>query len=92
MDRIRIIWSRIWNIIRDHFGEVACHSNPQIAMYAVDSMKQLSIKFLQKEELYNLQFQKEFLKPFETIFVNLRNEQEDIKDFILQCIMVMTQN
>lgn len=25
MDRIKIVWNRIWSIIRDHFSEVGCH-------------------------------------------------------------------
>jgi Sec7-like guanine-nucleotide exchange factor len=36
-------------------------------MYAIDSLRQLSVKFLEKEELANYNFQKEFLKPFECV-------------------------
>lgn len=25
MDRIKIVWNRIWSIIRDHFSQVGCH-------------------------------------------------------------------
>jgi len=39
-----------------------------IAMNAVNSLKQLSIKFLSQEERFDFQFQKEFLSPFETIY------------------------
>jgi brefeldin A-inhibited guanine nucleotide-exchange protein len=37
-------------------------------MYAIDSLKQLSIKFLSKGEMTHFQGQKEFLSPFETIY------------------------
>ena len=69
MDRIRIIWSRLWKIIKDHYSNVGIHPNLQIAMYAVDSLKQLSSKFLQKRELSHFQYQKDFLEPFELIFL-----------------------
>lgn len=39
MDRVVIVWNRVWAIIRDHFSEVGCHPNPQIAIIAVDSLK-----------------------------------------------------
>lgn len=36
-------------------------------MYATDSLRQLAMKFLAKDELANYHFQKDFLKPFESI-------------------------
>lgn len=36
-------------------------------MYAIDSLRQLAQKFLAKDELGNYHFQKDFLKPFESI-------------------------
>jgi len=35
--------------------------------YSVDSLRQLATKFLEKEELLNYQFQREFLKPFQDL-------------------------
>ncbi|EAS07412.2 guanine nucleotide exchange factor (macronuclear) [Tetrahymena thermophila SB210] len=85
MDRVVIVWNRIWAIIRDHFAEAGCHQNPQIAILAVDSLKQLSQKFFIKEERFNQQFQRDFLKPFEIIFQNVPIQNLFIKDFILDC-------
>lgn len=39
IDRIKIIWSRMWNIIKVHFARVGCHQNSIISMYAIDSLK-----------------------------------------------------
>jgi hypothetical protein len=36
----------------------------QVAMYAVDSLRQLAIKFLERDELANYTFQNDFLRPF----------------------------
>jgi len=38
-----------------------------VAIFAVDSLRQLSMKFLEKGELANFRFQKDFLRPFEHI-------------------------
>ena len=37
------------------------------AAFALDSLRQLSIKYLEKGELPNYKFQNDFLRPFETI-------------------------
>ena len=39
-------------------------------MYAVDSLRQLATKFLEKSELTNYNFQKDFIQPFEDIISN----------------------
>lgn len=47
MDRIRLTWCKIWEMLKQNFIGVGLHSNIQIALYAIDQLKQLSIKFLQ---------------------------------------------
>jgi len=46
MDRIRIIWAKMWSLVRDHFSEVGTRANIKIAIFAVEQLKQLSVKFL----------------------------------------------
>ncbi len=85
--RHRVDWARMWSTLATHFSNAGCHSNKYIAMYAIDSLKQLSIKFLQKEELSNFNFQQKFLKPFEVIMT--KSKSFDIKEIVLNCIDVM---
>ncbi len=49
-------------------------------MYVIDLLKQLAMKFLEKDELANYHFQKEFLKPFEIIMV--KNSNPKIRDLV----------
>ena len=60
----RLVWGRIWNVLSDYFIGVSCHSNLSVAMYAVDSLRQLAMKFLERDELTNYTFQNDFLRPF----------------------------
>lgn len=53
----RLVWSRIWAVLADFFIEVGCHANLAVAMYAVDSLRQLAMKFLERDELANFSFQ-----------------------------------
>ncbi|CAF4740200.1 unnamed protein product, partial [Rotaria sp. Silwood1] len=84
MGRIRLQWSRIWEIIGDHFNKVACNSLQDVAFFAVDSLRQLSMKFLEKGEFPNFRFQKEFLKPFEVIMK--KNSSSTIRDMVVRCV------
>ena len=59
--------SKIWSILSVHFQNVAVHSNVELAMYAIDSLRQLALKFLEKEELTSFHFQRDFLKPFDHV-------------------------
>ncbi|KAJ3355443.1 guanine nucleotide exchange protein for ADP-robosylation factor [Entophlyctis luteolus] len=89
MNRIRVEWSGLWSILGDHFNQVGCHTNTQVSFFALDKLRQLSMKFLDLEELQNFKFQKDFLKPFEVILVNNRNTS--IKDMCLVCLQQMIQ-
>jgi brefeldin A-inhibited guanine nucleotide-exchange protein len=85
--RSRVDWSNIWKYLADHFTNVGLQDNSALAMYAIDSLKQLSIKFLQKSELSNFNFQRIFLKPFEVIIS--RSGSTETKDLVLRCIDIM---
>ena len=85
--RPRVAWSNIWTLLASHFTNVGCNDNHALAMYAIDSLKQLSIKFLQIEELSNFNFQRVFLKPFEVIIS--RSKSSDIRNLVLLCIDIM---
>lgn len=67
MGRIRLQWSRIWQVLGEHFNRVGCNPNEDIAFFALDSLRQLSMKFIEKGEFANFRFQKDFLRPFEHI-------------------------
>lgn len=65
--RSRMVWARVWDTLSSYFTAVCCCRHPPIAMYAIDSLKQLSTKFLEKPELRAFHFQTKFLQPFLTL-------------------------
>jgi len=92
MDRMRIVWSEVWLVLQLHFTQAGCHDNRQVSMIALDALRQLAFKFLEKDELANYSFQKEFLKPFEVIIQSVA--PTEIKELIIQCLlrMVLTRS
>lgn len=89
MTRVRFEWSNIWQILGDHFNEVGCHSNTHIVFFALDSLRQLSMRFMEIEELPGFKFQKDFLKPFEHVMAN--SSAVTVKDMVLRCLIQMIQ-
>jgi len=68
------------------YRKVGVHKNHNVAMYAVDSLRQLSMKFLEKSELANYHFQKDFLKPFEYIMLHSGLK---IRELVVRCLSQM---
>lgn len=89
MTRVRIEWSKIWEILGQHFNQVGCHYNTTVVFFALDSLRQLSMRFMEIEELPGFKFQKDFLKPFEHIMAN--SNSVAVKDMILRCLIQMIQ-
>lgn len=89
MNRIRMEWSNIWAILGEYYNKVGCQSNFNVAFFALDSLRQLAMKFLEKEELPHFKFQKDFLMPFREVLAN--NPDVAIKDMVLRCLSQMIQ-
>ena len=68
-------------------SQVGCSHIEEVAVFAVDSLRQLSMKFLEKGELPNFRFQKDFLRPFEHIMKE--NGSNAIRDLVVRCIAQM---
>jgi brefeldin A-inhibited guanine nucleotide-exchange protein len=89
MTRVRFEWASIWQVLGQHFNQVGCHTNTHVVFFALDSLRQLSMRFLEIEELPGFKFQKDFLKPFEHIIGN--SSVVPVKDMVLRCLIQMIQ-
>lgn len=79
------VWARIWSVLANHFISAGSHHDEKIAMYAIDSLRQLGMKYLERAELANFTFQNDILKPF---VVLMRNSQSESKRrLIVDCIV-----
>ncbi|CAK7347931.1 unnamed protein product [Dovyalis caffra] len=87
MNRIRLVWSSIWHVLSDFFVTIGCSENLSIAIFAMDSLRQLSMKFLEREELANYNFQNDFMKPF--VIVMRKSNAVEIRELIIRCVSQM---
>ena len=77
----------------DYFAQNACHENAMVSVFAIDSLKQLSFKFLDKPELAEFNFQRLFLNPFLVVMESKRS-RDDVRELVLRCIdnMIRTKS
>ncbi|XVF01662.1 hypothetical protein REPUB_Repub04eG0107500 [Reevesia pubescens] len=87
MNRIRLVWSRMWNVLSDFFVSVGLSENLSVAIFVMDSLRQLAMKFLEREELANYNFQNEFLRPF--VIVMQKSNSTEIRELIVRCVSQM---
>ncbi|XP_047330350.1 brefeldin A-inhibited guanine nucleotide-exchange protein 5-like isoform X2 [Impatiens glandulifera] len=90
MARIRMVWARIWTVLSTHFIYAGSHPDERVAMYAIDSLRQLGMKYLERAELANFTFQNDILKPFVILMRSSRNET--IRRLIVDCIVQMIKS
>ncbi|KAH6922444.1 hypothetical protein HPB50_013617 [Hyalomma asiaticum] len=83
MGRIRLQWSRIWEVLGEHFNRVGCSPSEDVAFFALDSLRQLSMKFIREGR-------KDFLRPFEHIVK--RNRSPTIRDMVVRCVAQMVNS
>lgn len=88
--RIRMVWARIWSVLAEHFVSAGSHHDEKIAMYAIDSLRQLGMKYLERAELTNFTFQNDILKPFVIIMRN--TQSQTIRSLIVDCIVQMIKS
>jgi brefeldin A-inhibited guanine nucleotide-exchange protein len=76
IDRMKLVWGKIWSSVSQHFIDVACkHDNHSMIMGAIDSLRQLSMRFLEQPEDSNFHFQRDFMKPFVHIINESKNPE-----------------
>ncbi|KDN52673.1 hypothetical protein K437DRAFT_292798 [Tilletiaria anomala UBC 951] len=89
MERIRMEWSHIWAILGEHFNQVLVTSSPSVSAFSVDALRQLSMRFLEKEELPRFAFQKDFLRPF--AYAMAHSPEIETREMIIDCLWQMVQ-
>jgi hypothetical protein len=85
--RSRLAFSEMWSTVAAHLTSTALHLNPAVALYAVDSLRQLSLQFLHREELGMFEFQRKFLKPYEVVME--RSTYSSTKELLLNSVEQM---
>ena len=83
--RIRMGWSALWNAaMTEQFAKVLVYPNDRVVALAIDSLRQLSMRLLEQDEMPHFAFQQEFLSPF--VHVLRHNHSTPIRVLALECL------
>lgn len=85
MDRIRLVWGKLWAVIAAQLVGASCHPHRRVALYAVDSLRQLVAKLLARAELEHYTHQEEALRPF--VAVLRQCDEACVRELAVQCVM-----
>lgn len=83
--RPRLAWAQMWDRMSEYFVKIGSHENSLVSMFAIDALRQLSFKFLEKPELKDFNFQRLFLRPFLLIMEN-PTCRENNRELVLRCV------
>lgn len=85
MGRIRVEYTNIWNVISGFFQKITTKDhNLSVIFFALDSLRQLSMRFMDIEELAGFKFQEDFLKPFDYILHHALDIE--VTEMVLNCL------
>ncbi|KAG0581756.1 hypothetical protein KC19_3G006400 [Ceratodon purpureus] len=90
ISRIRMVWANIWAVLSLHFVAAGSHDDEKIAMYAIDSLRQLAHKYLARSELAKFTFQNDILKPF--VVLVRSSKSRAIRELIVDCMIQMIKS
>lgn len=65
--RVLTVWGRLWGVVSTHFCEVMRARNPNVALFALDSLRQLLSRVLRNDSMSELKFQGECMRPLEVV-------------------------
>ncbi|KAF8064597.1 BIG3 [Scenedesmus sp. PABB004] len=85
MPRIRLVWGKLWAVIAAQLVGASCHPHRRVALYAVDSLRQLVAKLLARAELEHFTHQEEALRPF--VAVLRQCDEACVRELAVQCVM-----
>ena len=82
--------AEIWKIITDFFIEIGISTNIENATTSIDSLRQLTMKYLEKKEENKYNLQSQCFKPFLSIAQKCNNNI--IKEYIIYCVINIIKN
>ena len=80
----------IWGLLTDFFIDIGISTNIENATTSIDSLRQLTMKYLEKKEEYKYNLQIECFKPFLTIAKKCNDSV--IKEYIIYCVINIIKN
>jgi hypothetical protein len=80
----------IWKKLSEFFVEIAISNNIENSSTSIDSLRQLTMKYLEKDETKESNFQAQFFMPF--LEISKKCHDKGIQEYIICCIINLIRN
>ena len=80
----------IWKKLSEFFVEIAISNNIENSSTSIDSLRQLTMKYLEKDETKENHFQAQFFMPF--LEISKKCHDKGIQEYIICCIINLIRN
>ncbi|XP_049848823.1 brefeldin A-inhibited guanine nucleotide-exchange protein 2-like [Schistocerca gregaria] len=86
MNRSRSVWAELWKFLSNHFIEAGTHPSKEVSLVAIDSLRQVVSKLLDRHQQSPgiFDFQLDLLTLFELMY---QSENHSVTDYLLCCIV-----
>ena len=89
-NRPRFNLANIWKILSEFFVEIGISSNIENSTTSIDALRQLTMKYLEKDESKEYHFQAQCFKPF--LEISKKSQDMVIQEYIICCIINLIRN
>ncbi len=90
LGRPRFNLKNIWKIVSNFLVEIGLSNDNDNSIHSIDSLRQLTMKYLEKDESKEYHFQVIFFKPF--LEISKKCQDNFIQKFIISCINNLIRN
>ena len=84
MTRVRLVWSKLWNVVAEHLVESVKHPDDKVVLHATDSLRQVANRLLLRARATRSATQVDAMKPFVAAIENAPNAHA--RDLISSCV------
>lgn len=89
MTRVRLVWSKLWNVVAEHLVESVKHPDEKVVLHATDSLRQVANRLLIRAQSTRASTQLDAMRPFTMAMQNAQNDRA--RDMVTSCVVQLVK-
>ena len=89
MTRVRLVWSKLWNVVAEHLVESVKHPDDKVVLHATDSLRQVANRLLIRAQSTRASTQLDAMRPFTMAMKNAQNDRA--RDMVTSCVVQLVK-
>ena len=89
MTRVRLVWSKLWNVVAEHLVESVKHPDEKVVLHATNSLRQVANRLLIRAQSTRASTQLDAMRPFTMAMQNAQNDRA--RDMVTSCVVQLVK-